>query len=155
MTGWLYLDFFFWQEVAKKFAIPGLGYPIPFNMRTSHKPFVLISEKFQDEPYRFRYAVVCAATNRSANIMAYTVAMVVPVSSNVVSEEESFIRVSVRLLSIHTQLLIYTLKHYYVFACLAGTRQCIVDKARRNWCPFCRLQKCLRVNMNVTGKPYF
>lgn len=35
---------------------------------------------------------------------------------------------------------------------LAGSGQCIVDKARRNWCPFCRLQKCLRVNMNVTGK---
>lgn len=35
---------------------------------------------------------------------------------------------------------------------LAGTGQCVVDKARRNWCPFCRLQKCLRVNMNVAGK---
>jgi hypothetical protein len=34
----------------------------------------------------------------------------------------------------------------------AGTGQCIVDKARRNWCPFCRLQKCMRVNMNVSGK---
>ncbi|RWS09611.1 nuclear receptor subfamily 2 group E member 1-like protein [Dinothrombium tinctorium] len=34
------------------------------------------------------------------------------------------------------------------FDALAGNRNCIVDKARRNWCPFCRLQKCFSVKMN-------
>lgn len=48
--------------------------------------------------------------------------------------------------------IINNINHCYVR--LAGTGQCIVDKARRNWCPFCRLQKCMRVNMNVSGK-YF
>ena len=39
-----------------------------------------------------------------------------------------------------TFLILYSLK--------AGTQNCAIDKARRNWCPYCRLQKCFKVNMN-------
>lgn len=32
-----------------------------------------------------------------------------------------------------------------------GRGKCIIDKIRRNWCPHCRLQKCLDANMNAAG----
>uniref|UniRef100_A0A1I8MX71 Uncharacterized protein n=1 Tax=Musca domestica TaxID=7370 RepID=A0A1I8MX71_MUSDO len=35
------------------------------------------------------------------------------------------------------------------YSCIAGKGNCIIDKARRNWCPFCRFQQCLKVGMNV------
>ena len=35
---------------------------------------------------------------------------------------------------------------------LAGRGQCQIDKARRNWCPSCRLARCFRAKMNPNGE---
>lgn len=34
----------------------------------------------------------------------------------------------------------------------AGKGNCVIDKARRNWCSYCRLQRCFQARMNVAGK---
>lgn len=33
----------------------------------------------------------------------------------------------------------------------AGKGNCIIDKTRRNWCAYCRLQRCFQSRMNVAG----
>ncbi|XP_039492540.1 nuclear receptor subfamily 2 group E member 1 [Drosophila santomea] len=37
------------------------------------------------------------------------------------------------------------------YACIALAGNCVVDKARRNWCPSCRFQRCLVVGMNAAA----
>eukprot|EP00099_Drosophila_melanogaster_P022224 NP_649647.1 hormone receptor 83 [Drosophila melanogaster] len=37
------------------------------------------------------------------------------------------------------------------YACIALVGNCVVDKARRNWCPSCRFQRCLAVGMNAAA----
>ncbi|XP_043655655.1 nuclear receptor subfamily 2 group E member 1 [Drosophila teissieri] len=37
------------------------------------------------------------------------------------------------------------------YACIALAGNCVVDKARRNWCPSCRFQRCLDVGMNAAA----
>ncbi|CRK88996.1 CLUMA_CG002514, isoform A [Clunio marinus] len=71
---------------------------------------------------------VSVAIDRVESIMEHSAAMVVPAFSSEASEDVLSIR-----------------------ALVSGTGCCRIDKMRRNWCPFCRLQKCFAVQMNVSA----
>src|SRR4051794_23747016 len=44
------------------------------------------------------------------------------------------------------------LSHLMLHTLKAGSNRCAIDRARRNWCPSCRLSKCFAVQMNRYGK---
>lgn len=37
------------------------------------------------------------------------------------------------------------------YICITDKEQCVIDKTRRNWCPFCRLEKCFAVGMEPSA----
>ncbi|KAH8313837.1 hypothetical protein KR067_012420 [Drosophila pandora] len=37
------------------------------------------------------------------------------------------------------------------YSCIALAGNCVIDKARRNWCPSCRFRRCLAVGMNASA----
>ena len=44
-----------------------------------------------------------------------------------------------------------TVQNKKVYSCV-DNRSCLIDKAQRKRCPFCRFQKCLNVGMKLEGK---
>lgn len=103
----------------------------------------------QEELFLFLYRAEYAVINLTENTTEFIVATDVHVFLNEVLEETFYTLVSVSI-----QLFQFNLRTLYWFSQLAGDGRCIIDKARRNWCPYCRLQRCFSVHMNVAGLLY-
>lgn len=90
--------------------------------------------------------VMFAVTDRVESITEHSAVMAALVSSNEASEEGPCILASVSRTSLNIP------RGFFIkISFKGGTGSCIIDKARRNWCPFCRLQKCLAAKMDISA----
>lgn len=54
-------------------------------------------------------------------------------------------------LFVENSLFIFYPNQFNLTCFSAGKGNCVIDKARRNWCPYCRLQRCFASGMNVAA----
>lgn len=92
-------------------------------------------------------------TEARENITELFAVMGAHVSSNEVFEKVPFILVSVSAMCRNSFLILRDKINCANLLSLnkAGKGNCIIDKTRRNWCAYCRLQRCFQSRMNVAG----